>query len=133
MGLANATLMSGGTLSVTGGTSKTYAPDGVNVANGIHLADFSVTDARIRPSLTAKNRPAAYDKTKGVWVRGKRECVLTIPKVLASGITEFPNVRIIIEDHPEMTDAELTTLLGLAGQIFFDTDFTNYVKYGSLA
>lgn len=133
MGLQGATIMDGATISATGGTSKTLSVDGIPVTNGIHLSDFSVTDLRVRPNVTAKNRPAAYDKSTGKWRKGKRELVITIPKLLADGSIEYPLIRIEIEDHPENTDAELVKLFTWASQIFFDADFTNFVKYGSMA
>lgn len=133
MGLQNATILDGATISAAGGTSKTLSVDGIPVTNGIHLSDFSVADLRVRPNVTAKNRPAAYNKTTAKWTKGKRESVFAFPKILADGSIEYPLVRIEVEDHPEMTDAELTKMFCWAAQVFFDPDFVNFMKYGSLA
>lgn len=133
MGLQNATILDGATVGATGGTSKTLSVDGIPVTNGIHLSDFSVADLRTRPNVTAKNRPAAYNKSTAKWTKGKRELVLTFPKILADGSIEYPLVRIEIEDHPEQSDAELIKMFTWASQAFIDTDFTNFMKYGSLA
>lgn len=133
MGLQNATVLDGATISATGGSAKTLSVDGIPVTNGIHLSDFSVADLRTRPNVTAKNRPAAYNKSTAKWTKGKREIVLTFPKILADGSIDYPLVRIDIEDHPECTDAELTKMFVWASQVFSDPDFTNFIKYGSLA
>lgn len=133
MPLQNATILDGAAVTAAGGTSKTLAPDGFTVTNGIHLSDFSVADFRTRPNVTAKNRPAVYNKTTGKWKKGKRELVISHPIILADGSVEYPLVRIEIEDHPETTDAQITKLMVWAAQVFIDADFTNFCKYGSLS
>ena len=132
MGLQNATLLDGGTVSATGGTSKTYTPDGVPVARGIHCIDASQTDFRIRPQFSAavKQPTLASD---GTWSKGRKTLTIVIPKLLASGKQIFPLVRIEFEDHPEMTSAEQNRLIGLASQALSDSDFTNFWQVGSLA
>lgn len=132
MGLQNATILDGGTVSATGGTSKTYTPDGVPVNRGIHLIDASVTDFRTRPTMTAtvKQPPLSSD---GSWGKGRKGLTLCVPKVLASGKQIFPLVRIEFEDHPEMLSTEQDRLLSLASQCLCDPDFVNFWRVGSLA
>lgn len=133
MPIANATILDGGVLAVTAGTSRTLTLDGVNVSNGVHLSDFSATDPRLRPSVSVKNRPAVYNKQTGTWTRRKSEAVFTFPKLLPSGLIDFPNVRIIIEDTPEMTDAELVRMLNWPPQMFIRPDFVAFIKTGVTA
>lgn len=131
MGVRNATILTGATLAATGGTSSTLSVTGVTVPNGVQIADFSVADFRIRPVVTVRSRVPALLKD-GTWSKSKQQVSITIPKILANGSTTFPVRRIEIEDHPEMTDAEVTKLNQWAAQILFDADFTNFVKQGSL-
>lgn len=132
MGLQNATILDGATLSATGGTSKTLTIDGQQVTNGIHLADASVADYRTRPNVTAKVKQYTLN-SDGLYGKGKRSLTLTMPKILSSGKQGFPCIRIEMEDFPEMSDTEQNKLLVWAGQILFDADFTAFWKTGSLA
>jgi len=133
MPIVNGTILDGATISATGGTSKTLSLDGTLVSNGVRVSDFSVTDARVRPSVSAKNRPASYDRNTGVWKKRKSECVLTFPKVLASGVIEYPNVRIIVEDHPEMSAAETTKMALWSAQVIFNASFADFIAKGVTA
>lgn len=129
--MSTVTLLSGATSAATGGTSKAFTTDGVAVANGQHFTDFSGTDFRVRPSITLKNRPAVYNKATGKWKKGKRELTLTHPKVLADLSIEYPLFRIEIEDHPEMTIAELILLIANGVQMAYDAELTAFCQYGS--
>lgn len=133
MAIANATILDGATIGATGGTAKTLSLDAIKVANGIHATDFSVTDARLRPNLTAKGRPSVYNRVTDEWSMGKREAVFAFPKLLASGKIIFPNIRIVVEDHPEMSAAELLKMQVWASHLLFDADFTDYVQKGVVA
>lgn len=132
MALQNATILDGGTCSATGGTSKTFTPDGVPVTRGIHLIDASVTDFRIRPQMSVAVKQPTLN-SDGSWSKGRKTLTLVIPKILASGAQVFPLVRVEFEDHPEMSTTEQTRLLGIAAQALFDTDFANLWSVGSLA
>lgn len=132
MPINGATISDGATCSVSGGTAKTYTPNGARVSNGTQVADASVTDLRIQPTITVKNNPARIlpDNT---WSNAKREAVITRPKLIASGLTKFPNIRISATLHPEMTQAEINELRYQAAQLLFDTDFANFWLAGSTA
>lgn len=132
MPINGATLNEGATIAPSGGTAKTYIADGLQVNNGIHVVDTSVTDARVRPGLTAKSIPARIG-ANGEWSNDKRELVITRPKVLANGAQRFPNVRITLTVHPESTQAEIDMLTNLASQALVDADFTNLWRVGTIA
>lgn len=133
MPLKGATLISGATLSATGGTVKTFTEMGETLRNGIKITDLSVADARLRPVVSAVNRPAKLGPA-GVYIsRDKRVIKLLFPKILASGAINFSIREIRLEDHPEVTDAEKAIIDGYTAQIMFDADFTAFRNNGSVA
>lgn len=132
MPLNGASIPVGCTWTPAGGTAKTYTNDGLTVANGVHLIDASVADYRTRPQMTAKVKQPTLDSL-GVYSKGRRSVVVTIPKVLASGKQVFPLIRIELEDHPESSAAEIATLLSIGANVLIDTDFSNFWNTGSVA
>jgi len=132
MGLQSATLLNGNTNAATGGSAITLGPDGQTVANGIHLIDASVTDYRVRPQVTAKVKMPTLDNL-GAYSKARKTLTITIPKILASTKTVFPLIRIELEDHPEMSQAEVDKLKNWACQTLMDTDFTSFWATGSIA
>jgi hypothetical protein len=132
MGVQNASIVVGSTPSFSGGTAATFTPDGQQVNNGIHISDASQADFRIRRNMSVRTTPPALN-SNGVWKGGKREITAVCPKVLADGTQIFPNIRIIVSDHPEMTQAEVDALWDMGGQVCYDADFQAYRRTGSLA
>jgi len=131
MSIINGTILTGATLSAAGGTSSTLTTDGQTVQNGVHVIDAGVTDFRVQPHVTFKNKPAKVD-TSGIWGKFKRESVLTIPKILTSGAQSFPLIRVSFEGLPEMSQAEIDKLLDWQAQLFFDSDFRTFWRTGSV-
>lgn len=132
MPLQNMSLPVDGTLSVAGGTAKSFTTDGQTVANGLHLADASVTDFRIRPNMTVKVKMPSLDGA-GVYSKDKKTITYVVPKLLASGKTVFNLIRVEREVHPESTAAEALHLLNVGAQLLFDLDTTSFWASGSLA
>lgn len=135
MGLQNATLMVGATVSTTGGTSTAFVPNGASVTNGTQLVDSTNTNAITRASITAKTiKQAVIDVVTGLFIgKTKRQMQLVRPKVLASGRVVFPLIRIEVETVPDCTDAEITALLNEGAMLLTDTDFISFWKLGSVA
>jgi len=133
MGLQNATILDGGTISVSGGTSKTLTTDAMPVVGGIHLIDASVSDIRVRPTLTCKVKQPSVEQSTGKWNSGWKQVTLTFPKILADGTQKFPSMYIKLSDHPEMTDAEYEKFLIWAAQVIRDADFAAFWRTGSAA
>jgi len=131
MPIKNGTILSGATISATGGTSSTLTSDGQTVQNGVHVIDASVTDFRVQPHITFKNRPAKVG-SDGKWGKFKRENVLTIPKILADTSQGFPNIRVTLEGFPEMTQAEIIKLIDWQAQLFTDADFRSFWLSGAV-
>lgn len=132
MSLQTMSIPAGATLSAAGGTAKSFTPDGLTVASGIHLADASVTDFRVRPNMTIKVKQPSLDAA-GVYSKDKKSVTYVVPKILASGKTVFNLIRIEREIHPESTAAEQDHLLNVGAQLLFDTDVTAFWSSGSLA
>lgn len=129
--LKNATILTGATISATGGTASTLTLAPHVVARGFRIHDLSVTDARIRPFIEVKVRPAAL-RSNGTWQRQIAEYKVVMPKLLANGTIDYPLFAGRLEVHPEMSDAEIVKLITWPAQFHFDTDFTNFMKYGSM-
>lgn len=133
MGLLTSNLKTGVTAtSPTGGTEVNFTSDGVEVAGGLHLAAAS------QPFITRQNITVKTRNPKlladGSYTKAKREVLFVSPMVLAvTGKTVFNLVRIEVEYHPEITDANLTDLLSMGSQVLYDADFTSFLKTGSLA
>lgn len=134
MPIKGATLSLGGTLSCSGGTVKTFTEVGETIKNGVKVTDLSVTDSRLRPTITCINRPAAYDSSGRAISKDKHTMKLVMPKLLADGITVgFPLGEQRLEFLPENTDAEKLLIMSYMGQMLMDADFQNFVLYGATA
>lgn len=133
MPISGATLLLGGTITPSAGTAKTWTDVGETIKNGKKVTDLSVTDSRVRPTITCINRPAQLNNL-GVYVsKDKRTVKLVWPKLLASGAIAFNVREVRIEDHPETTDAEKANLDSYTAQFMCDPDFTNFIRNGSTA
>lgn len=132
MGLLNGSILNGATASFTGGTSKSFTPDGVQIANGVHLSDASNSDVTTRETVTAKSVAPKYDANSGVWSKSKKSMTVTIP-VVKNETQMFPSVFITLGDHPLMTQAEVDTLRSHAAQLLLDSDYDAFWRSGNLA
>lgn len=133
MAIQNAVVKSGSTaMTPTGGSDVTFTPDGLSVANGIHVADAAQTDYRIRRNMTLKNKVPTL-LADGSYSKDKKSVTLVAPKILASGKTVFNLIRLEREVHPESTAAEALDLCMIGAQLLSDSDFTAFWSSGSLA
>lgn len=133
MPIKGATLLLDGTVTPSAGTSKTWTEVGETIKNGVKVCDLTVTDSRIRPTITCINRPARLNNL-GVYIsRDKKTIKLVMPKLLASGAIDFPLGEIRLEDHPEMTEAEKRYRNSYLAQILVDSDFQAFVLNGATA
>lgn len=133
MGVQNLTIAVGATsMAVTGGTSRTFSPDGQDVKNGIHIIDVAETDFRVQKNILLKTRNPSL-QPNGSWSKAKRTIDLYIPKILSDGSQSFTVGRLTLEFHPETTAAERTDLRLILGQLCTDTDLDSFVSVGSLS
>lgn len=133
MSLSSFSVLAGGTNSASGGTSKTYTIDGKQIVGGLHVADASVTDFRVRPNATFRNRDPKYNSALKRFSKDKKSVTLVIPKLLADGSTEYNLIRIEREVHPESTVAEALELNTQGAQLLFDPEVAAFWSAGSLA
>lgn len=116
MAIKGAVLKAGATsMSVVGGSDKTFTSDGVIVANGTHVSNAAETDFRKKESIVVQNRTPKVNNL-GEWSKDRKTCVITVPKILASGKTVQNLIRIEREVHPESTAAEALELNLLGAQ-----------------
>lgn len=133
MSLSNSALLIGGTVSATGGVSKSFIEDGQKVNNGIHLVETAPTDFRLADSIVVKTKQAAYNATTGEWSKSVRSQKLVRPVLLASGKIVFRSFLIEVEDHPEVSVADSDLLRTDGCQLGFDSDFVDFWRLGTLA
>lgn len=132
MPINGCTIVEGATCSATGGTAKTFQANGAVVKSGVQVVDTSVTDARLRPSITAIAKPSQQGKD-GKWTYERRETILVRPKLLADGTVGFNSQRTITSFHPESTAAEIAELYNSGAQTNFDSDLANFRVIGTIA
>lgn len=133
MPIRNASLTLGGTISISGGTAKTFTEAGETITNGVKVVDFSTTDSRLRTAITATNRPGKLNAT-GVYIsKDKKTVKIVRPKLRADGTISFPLREMRAEDDQEMTDTEKAELNNFAAQVFFDPDFQQFILNGTTA
>lgn len=133
MPLSSAIVKTGATaMTPTGGSDKTFTPDGQVVPGGIHLADAAQADFRVRDNIALKSKVPTL-LGDGTYSKAKRSVTIVMPRLLASGKTVFNLARLEVEVHPEMTAALELDLRMIASQVLADTDFSSYWTAGSLA
>lgn len=132
MPIENPSFLLDAELAATGGTAKAFALDALKVANGIALIESSYTDYRTAKRITLKTRPPVYNKTTGKWNGFRREITISTPQILADTSTDFQSVTIVMNGNPEVALATHDTLRNLGAQTLFDTDLTDFWRYGTL-
>lgn len=132
MALQNMQLLHGATVSATGGTAKTYSPDGRPIANGLHVIDASVEDFRVRPGVTFRVKDPVQ-LPDGSWSKGKITMLYVKPSIDEFGKTHNNLWRLEREVHPELAAATVLEMDGIAAQLCSDADTTNFRSVGSLS
>lgn len=118
--------------TITGGTAMALSSDGVDIKNGVHVADMSEEDFTLRTNVTLKTRNPVK-QPDGSYSKGKRWMTVVVPSQLADGSIVFDLIRIEIEAHPKTTGANLTNLHMLGAQLLTDSDLASFRSNGSLA
>lgn len=133
MALANASIAVGATsLSVTGGTAKSFTPDGQSVTNGIHIADNAETDFRVKKHITCKNRNPVR-QSDGSYGKGSKDLILTVPYLDGAGVVRFATFRYRCEYDPVIPAATIKDGRYMLAQALFDTDFENFHASGDIS
>lgn len=119
-------------LSVTGGTAQVYAPDGQPVTNGVHVAVTAVTDFRVRPHISFKNRNP-QKRSDGTFTQGTRTITLTEPYMDAAGVVHYDTITIERRYSASIPDANLKSARYKAAQVLFDSDVENFNTSGDIS
>jgi hypothetical protein len=133
MALKNMSLLTGATVSATGGTALAFTDNGVSVANGVQLVCTTDTDFQTRRICTVKYRPATVDSKLGTYGKDKKSISLALPVVLTTGQVVFCTWRIEREVHPSVAAATVTDMNKLGAQLLIDTDTDGFWATGSLS
>lgn len=132
MGLKNMSILTGATITPSGGTAFVFADDGVTVPNGVHLSVPATADYRVRENATFKFKPPTL-LSDGTYTRDKKEFTFVIPMILASGKVVFNVFRVSREVHPEFSAANCTNFNKLCSQMIAgDADTDGFWGNGSL-
>lgn len=133
MGIKSISLLTGATLSASGGSALAFADDGQSIPNGVHLVVPGDTDYQTRRQATVKYRPPTLDARTGVYGKDKKTVSLVQPVVLETGQVVFNTVRIEREVHPSTSAADALDLLKVGAQFATDSDAEAFWAVGSLA
>ena len=119
-------------LSVTGGTAMSYTPDGQSVTNGIHVAANAVTDFRVRPHITFKNKNPGR-RADNTFSRGERTIVVTEPYLHTDGVVYYVTYEIKCLYSPVIPAANLKNARYKSAQVLFDADLENFNTVGDIS
>lgn len=123
-------LMNPTSVAWTGGTATSFETDGTPVATGIHVADMSEADFRLRTHITFKNRNPVL-QPDGSWSKGKKDVILTIPREQTDGTIVFDVARVSLEINASTSTADASNLRHLIAQAILDSELDAYYIYGS--
>jgi len=129
--ISNLTLLTGATITPSGGTTQTFAPTGTNVSNGIEVSDVASTDYITQNRVQCKSKMPTY--SNGEYSKMKCSATFLMPTVDSTGKTQFNLVRVEIEKHPEFTSADLLELKKKGAQLLTDADLDAFWSNGSLS
>lgn len=133
MGLKTMSLLTGATVSASGGSALAFAENGVSVTNGLQLIVPADADYQTRRSVTVKVKQPTVDPKTGVYSKDRKTMSLTLPMVLSDGKVVFNVIRVEREVHPSLSAANALELNKLAAQMLTDSDATDFWAAGSLA
>lgn len=129
MSLNNMGLVSGGTISVAGGSAVTFSPKSTLTNGTLEVAVAADSDFRLRRTASFKVVNPASDVSKpNGYTQAKAIATFRKPKLLANGKYTTNSVQISLFYDPETTDAEKQELMDFAAQLAFDADCTAFWK-----
>lgn len=132
MSITNATVLTGGSIAVTGGSSVAYSVS-QNSGDTVLLAVGADTDLRLRRTIKlSASLPKPSTGAPNGYTQARGKAVIRHPILLANGKYTTCSVNIDIAFDAEMSATEKRKMLDTAAQIFFDSDFTQFVEAVSL-
>lgn len=131
MALKNMSLLTGATISTTGGTALVFSDNGVDITNGVQLTVPADTDYQTRRQVTAKYKPASVNVATGKWGKDKKSISYVIPSLLTDGSVVFSVIRVEREAHPSLTAAQCLDMNKIGAQLLVDSDTDGFWVTGS--
>jgi hypothetical protein len=132
MGLKTMSLLTGATVSASGGTALAFLDDGISIQNGLHMVVPSDTDYQTRRQATAKVKQPILDPKTGAYGKDRKTISLTFPMVLPDGKVIFNVIRVEREVHPSFSAANALELNKLGAQLLIDSDCADFWAAGTL-
>lgn len=132
MGLKQMSLLTGATVSASGGTALVFADDGVTIQNGVHLIVPLDADYQTRRQCTVKYRQPTLDPKTGTYGKDKKSVSYAQPVILADGSVVFNTIRIEREIHPSTSAANALDMNVVGAQMLIDADVAGFWATGSL-
>ena len=129
MGISTLSLLTGATVSVTGGSAQNFKPDNQKVVNGIHIVDDSVADFRIRPYVVGKAKNPV-EQPDGSFTKDFRSTMYVRPFIDSKGKVQYDYIRVERALHPESTWQAESRKIG--AQLAVDTDLDGFYTVGSM-
>lgn len=134
MALVGGAIVVGGTFGApSGGTSRTLVDLGGDKSSRRLLVDDSA-EFRVRSLINVTNQePTSNSGYPGGYTPAKRKIAVMKPIVLADG--KVFNNQLVIEYivHPETTGTQIDELRSVGSAVSTDSDFTAFIKTGSLS
>lgn len=133
MSLMTLGLLSGATLSATGGTALSLTPASGAASNQVYLSNASQEDFRLREIAQFKAQTPAKQRD-GSFSKDRRNVSFTVP--VYDPVSEtYDNIVVRIERVAPAfaTSAQVSAALNLAAQTMFDADTVAFWTSGSYA
>lgn len=132
MGLQNASIaVTPTSLSVTGGTAKTFAITGEEVKGGIVLVDTSQSDPRLRMKIIVRSKAGVLQQD-GTYTPERRWVTFRCPVLQSDGTVKVDTYRYeAVLGATQVSTVELGQRLTFCQQLF-DSDFESFHTTGSL-
>lgn len=119
-------------LSVTGGTSKTFTESSVVVPGGVNVADFAEANFLLRRHITFRNRNP-QKQSDGTFSKAKRSFVFTTPVDAGGGKIDYLVTRVETEIPVSASASIEANHRKNVAQLHFDADVENFNALGTTA
>lgn len=130
MSLVNLTLLTGPTVSITGGTSVQFSPEGTDVKNGLSVVDSTESDIRTQDKVIFKGTRGTL-QPDGTWSKDRRSAKFVSPDLLPDGTQDFPFFEISYVGSPLTTATKIAEMKLKAIQLIHDSDCSAFWATGA--
>lgn len=133
MPLNGASVLSGATMSPTGGTAISFTSAGIR-NNSVTLNCDADTDFRTRRQITCSiSEPKVATSAPNGYTQARSVALIKLPKTLANGKVTVNTLRIEFARDVETSAADITEAKVIGAQVLNDPDFDALFEDLSLA